>query len=173
MCNGDPISTSSSDYAPLYAIIGFTYGGSFGSGVFNLPDLRGRFPLGFLDGEPRTSATDEDRVYDDGAADILGSDGGAQRRYITEDQLPQHQHSLQGDNGTQYFATTNVAGTDTGSSSISTLGSDPGTGITITGDVDGLVTSVVTIEGSPEEVGNKITTVPPFLTVNYIIYTGV
>lgn len=173
MCNGDPISVSSSDYAPLYAIIGFTYGGSLGSGVFNLPDLRGRFPLGFLDGEPRTSATDEDRVYDDGAADILGSDGGAQRRYITEDQLPQHQHSLQGDNGTQYFATTNVAGTDTGSSSISTLGSDPGTGIAITGDVDGLVTSTVTIEGSPEEVGNKITTVPPFLTVNYIIYTGV
>ncbi len=173
LCNGDAISVTSTSYAALYAVIGFTYGGSLGSGVFLLPDLRGRFPLGYLAGETRTLATDEDRVYDDGAADILGSDGGAQRRYITKDQLPQHQHSLQGDAGTQYFATTNVSGTDSNSSSISTLGGDPGTGITVTGDVNGLVTSTVSIDGFPEEVGEKITTVPPFLTINYIIYTGV
>lgn len=173
LCNGAAISITSADYADLYAVLGFRYGGSFASGVFRLPDLRGRFPLGYLDGETRTLATDEDRVYDDGAADILGADGGAQRRYITQDQLPQHQHSLQGDAGTQYFATTNVTGSDSGATNITTLGGDPGRGITVTGDVDGLVTSTVTIDGFPEEVGEKITTVPPFLTINYIIYTGV
>lgn len=173
ICDGSAISITSSDYASLYAVIGFTYGGSLGSGVFRIPDLRGRFPLGYLASEPRVLSTDEDRVFDDGAANILGADGGAQRRYITQDQLPQHQHSLQGDAGTQYFASTNVSGSDTGSTSISTLGGDPGTGIAKTGDVDGLVTSTVTIDGSPEEVGEKITTVPPFLTINYIIYTGV
>lgn len=173
LCNGDPIATGSSEYAELYAAIGFTFGGSLGSGVFNLPDLRGRFPLGFLDGEGRVSATDEDRVFDDGAADILGADGGAQRRYITKDQLPQHQHSLRGDAGTQYYATTIVGGSDTGSTPLNDIGTDLGTGATITGDVEGLTTSTVTIDGFPEEVGEKIITVPPFLAVNFIIYTGV
>lgn len=174
MCNGDAIATSSSDYAPLFAVIGFTYGGSIGSGVFNLPDLRGRLPLGYMAGVSRVAASDEDRVYDDGAANILGADGGAQRRWITKDNLPEHEHSLMGDAGTQFYATTGVTGvTDSNTTGIATLGGNSGTGLEITSGVDGLVTTTQTIDGTPEVVGEKITTVPPYLTVNYIIYTGV
>jgi microcystin-dependent protein len=174
LCNGDAISVASADFAPLYAVIGFTYGGSLGSGVFNLPDLRGRFPVGYMAGVSRTLATDEDRLYDDGAANILGADGGAQRRWITKDNLPEHQHSLMGDAGTQFYATTGVTGvSDSNTAGINITGGNPGTGLEITEGVDGLVTSTQTIDGVPEVVGEKFTTVPPFLALNFIIYTGV
>jgi microcystin-dependent protein len=39
LCDGAPLSTTT--YASLFAIIGYTFGGS--GGTFNLPDLRGRF----------------------------------------------------------------------------------------------------------------------------------
>lgn len=174
ICDGSSISISDSDYEPLYLLIGFTYGGSLGSGLFNLPDLRGRFPLGFLDTTPRSLPSDEDRVYDDGASDFLGGIGGSQRRYIRDQELPEHVHDLLGDQGTQFYATTNVTGgTDTNSVGINTVGNLPGTGLTKTEGVDGLVTTTETIDGVPEEVGEKFTTVSPFLTVNFIIYTGV
>lgn len=174
LCNGDAISISSSDYAPLYTVIGFTYGGSIGSGVFNLPDMRGRFPLGYMAGATRTLASDEDRIYDDGAANILGADGGAQRSWIVKENLPEHQHSLMGDAGTQFYATTGVTGVaDSNTTGISITGGNAGTGLEITEGVDGLVTTTETIDGVPQVVGEKFTTVPPFLAINYIIYTGV
>ena len=43
--NGASISTST--YADLFAVIGYTYGGSGGS--FNVPDLRGEFVRGWDD----------------------------------------------------------------------------------------------------------------------------
>jgi microcystin-dependent protein len=42
LCNGASVSTTT--YASLHAIIGYTYGGSGAS--FNLPDLQQKFPLG-------------------------------------------------------------------------------------------------------------------------------
>lgn len=174
MCNGDAISVADTNYEPLYLVIGFTYGGSLGSGYFYLPDLRGRFPLGYLDGETRTLATDEDRVYDDGAADILGGSGGTNRKWIKDDNLPEHTHDLMGDAGTQFYAVTNVTGgTDSNSVGISITGGVPGTGLTETEGVVGLTTTTETIDGVPEQVGEKFETVPPFLALNYIIYTGV
>ena len=45
-CNGASLSTST--YSSLFAVIGYTYGGSGGS--FRLPDLRGEFIRGFDNG---------------------------------------------------------------------------------------------------------------------------
>ena len=118
--------------------------------------------MGSLAGATRVSSTDEDRVYNDGAASILGAVGGAQRREITIANLPDHTHTLMGDAGTQFYATTGVTGvSDTNSTSISITGGNPGTGLPVTGGVDGYATQ------------EDFTTVPPFLTINYIIYTGV
>ena len=43
LCDGSLVSTAT--YANLFAIIGYSYGGS--GGTFKLPDLRGRTPFGF------------------------------------------------------------------------------------------------------------------------------
>ena len=44
MCDGSAVSRT--DYAGLYSVIGDTYGAGNGSTTFNLPDLRNRFPVG-------------------------------------------------------------------------------------------------------------------------------
>lgn len=44
LCDGSAISRTT--YAPLFSIVGTTYGMGDGSTTFNLPDMRQRFPLG-------------------------------------------------------------------------------------------------------------------------------
>lgn len=44
LCQGQPLSRV--DYAALFNVIGTTYGNGDGATTFNVPDLRGRFPLG-------------------------------------------------------------------------------------------------------------------------------
>lgn len=44
LCDGTAVSRTT--YADLFALIGTTYGTGNGSTTFNLPDLRGRVPLG-------------------------------------------------------------------------------------------------------------------------------
>jgi microcystin-dependent protein len=46
-CNGAAISRAA--YAPLFALIGTTFGIGDGATTFNLPDMRGRFPRGWND----------------------------------------------------------------------------------------------------------------------------
>ena len=44
VCDGSALSRGT--YAALFAVIGTTFGAGDGTTTFNLPDLRGRFPLG-------------------------------------------------------------------------------------------------------------------------------
>ena len=74
MCNGDAISRTT--YSALFDVIGTTYGNGNGSTTFNLPDLRGRAPIGFGLGTA-THATGH----------ALGSKGGDEDAII-----PYHNH---------------------------------------------------------------------------------
>src|SRR5580700_9369854 len=71
-CDGSLLSVST--YAPLYAVIGTTYGGN-GTTTFALPDLRGRVPLQTSGNFP------------------LGSNGGAETVTLTTAQIPSHTHT--------------------------------------------------------------------------------
>lgn len=62
-------AVSRTTYAAMFANIGTTYGAGDGSTTFNLPDLRGRFPMGV------------------GGAHALGATGGAEAANL------QHQHT--------------------------------------------------------------------------------
>lgn len=75
LCNGSSVSTSGT-YAGLFAVIGYTYGGSGAS--FNLPDLRTRVPVG----------------KDSGTFATLGGTGGAETHTLTIAQMPSHAHTL-------------------------------------------------------------------------------
>jgi hypothetical protein len=68
---------------------------------------------------------------------------------------------LQSDAGTQFYATTNSTVTEPGTASISIVGGDPGTGFTRTAGITDYSTQ------------DEFSTVPPFSTVNFIIYHGV
>lgn len=77
-CDGQPIYISQNH--GLYALIGTRFGGD-GRVVFNLPDLRGRIPLGM----GRGSGLDERP---------LGQMGGKNSVALTPQSIPAHSHSL-------------------------------------------------------------------------------
>lgn len=91
MCDGQSYSIST--YRDLYNAIGTTYGG-YGQS-FQVPDLRGRFPVG----------------KDTGTFATLGGKGGEEKHTLTVAEMPAHQHSgndrawhdKQKRNGQQWF----------------------------------------------------------------------
>lgn len=78
MCNGQPLSISQNE--ALYSLIGTTYGGD-GRSVFQLPDMRGRIPVGT--GTAKT-----------GTAYPMGQIGGLEQVTLVESNLPAHTHPV-------------------------------------------------------------------------------
>ena len=72
----DGSAVSRSTYSSLFAVIGIQYGAGDGTTTFNLPDLRGRVPVG----------------KNTGTFSTLGWVGGAETHTLTTAQMPSHTH---------------------------------------------------------------------------------
>lgn len=112
-CNGQAVSRST--YSNLYSSIGTVYGTGDGSTTFNLPDLKGRIPVG-LDGTIASFNT-------------MGKTGGEAAHTLTIDEMPAHTHQLYGDNdsgpdGGDTIATDDVPDTSLESGSCGSTGGD-------------------------------------------------
>jgi microcystin-dependent protein len=83
LCDGSPASRTT--YKSLFDVIGTAYGAGDGSTTFNLPDMRGRFPLGKATG---------------GTGNTLGATGGAIDHTHTggahTHSTPAHSHAVTG-----------------------------------------------------------------------------
>ena len=77
LCQGQAVSRST--YAALFNICGTAYGAGDGSTTFNIPDLRGRVPVGFLTADPNFG--------------VVGGVGGQETIDL------QHNHVMQADGG--------------------------------------------------------------------------
>ena len=84
VCNGGSLSTTT--YASLFTVLGYTYGGSGGS--FNLPNLTNRFIVG------------------SGTEYSVGNTGGLKEVTLSTAQLPKHSHIIT-DNGHDHTITDN------------------------------------------------------------------
>jgi microcystin-dependent protein len=89
LCDGSAVSRQT--YAGLFAVLGTTWGAGDGSTTFNLPDIRGRAPIGAGQGSGLTNRA-------------LGQTGGTETHALTIAELPAHTHeffSSWGDTGYQ------------------------------------------------------------------------
>jgi len=86
----DGSAVSRTTYASLWEVCGTTYGSGDGSTTFNLPDLRGRVPVGIDD----MGNGDAGRLT---IGQTLGSGGGQEEVALTVVEMPAHDHS--GDTG--------------------------------------------------------------------------
>ena len=80
-CDGSAVSRTT--YARLFAAVGTTWGPGNGSTTFNVPDLRGRAPIGAGTGTGLT-------------ARALAGSGGAETVQLTSATMPAHTHTLSG-----------------------------------------------------------------------------
>ncbi len=87
LCAGQAVSRTT--YEHLFAAIGTTYGAGDGSTTFNLPDLRGRVPMGLdnMDGNSANRVTAAE-------ADTPGGTAGAENHTLTTAQMPSHNHGV-------------------------------------------------------------------------------
>ena len=77
LCDGSAVSRTT--YANLFATIGINFGGGDGINTFNLPDSRGRSPVGAGRGTALTNR-------------ILGQAFGEENHTLTIAEMPSHQH---------------------------------------------------------------------------------
>lgn len=80
LCDGAAISRTT--FADLFTVLGTTYGAGDASTTFNLPNLKGKMPVG-LD----STQTE---------FDALAETGGAKTHTLTEAEIPSHAHTLKG-----------------------------------------------------------------------------
>jgi len=176
LCDGSEIEKAK--FGDLFDIVGTRFNGSTplnGVNTFRLPDLRGRFPLGkdnmdnggtvpnntggFID----AGGGNADRVSGT-APDNLGDGGGQSANTLTTSNLPDHEHTMRGSTGQQYYATRIDTAIPTDVTSFSDRGP------TTVGQSQYLASSgFVKTTGS---LGQPFSVMNPFLTLNYIIHSG-
>lgn len=165
LCDGSAVSRTT--YSALFAIVSTAYGAGNGTTTFNLPDFRGRFPLG---------------VAAAGTGSTLGATGGAIDHTHTG---PSHTHTVA--SHTHTIAHTHTV-SRTGWGGLQTVGPEAAGRLQTT---DGALTNLSTAQNDLAATGassaansggtalttdaggtgNTGTANPPFLTCYYIIKT--
>jgi microcystin-dependent protein len=114
LCFGQAVSRST--YRRLFGAVGTAFGSGDGSTTFNLPDLRGRVPLG----KDNLGGTSANRVTDS-QADNVGQGSGAEAVTLATSQLPAHTHNL-GNASQSQQAGSGLRTTDTTTTATSSTG---------------------------------------------------
>ena len=160
LCYGQEILQA--DYPELFNVIGFTYKqqgllSDAGVAKFALPDMRGRTVMGLDD----MGGTGAGRISGLQGSE-LGNSGGQETVTIQNVNLPDHEHDLVVE-GTQFYAILDAQkGVNSPTSSIifdAPTGQNAGQAVTTSGGVSGTT-------------GQAMETLSPFMSLNYIIYTG-
>lgn len=185
LCDGSAISRT--DFAALFGVLSTTYGAGNGTSTFNLPDLRGRVPVGVDGAAGRLNAALH--------PDLLGQSGGVETIALSADEsgmnghvhsgnIPSHTHSGNAPSHTHAFSG------QTGSPLEGTIGRQTGTGTVsppshthaYSGSTGGPSATAFTT-GGPSATGfttggptgaaaaSAHKNVPPYQVVNFIIKT--
>ena len=164
LCDGAAISRTT--YADLFAVVSTTYGVGDGTTTFNLPDLRGRAPIGAGQGDGLSTRA-------------LGEVVGEEAHIITTGELTPHthtgpSHTHTGPNHTHATTCSAWSGLGGGTTTrivanVSTTTATVNTGSGGTGNTGSGGTGNTGSSGSGEAHNN----IQPSLVVNFILYSGV
>lgn len=182
LCDGSAVSRDT--YATLFDVIGTTYGVGDGSTTFNVPDLSGRVVIG-------VSGTH-----------AIASIGGEESHAITSDEMPSHTHTIPSHGHANSITATTpkfshsitqpefkynkpntkntradytnacYSSTNTQSVGLSTnvaVSAHAAASCTLSGGASASTAANMTSKGS----GTKHNNMQPYLSINYIIKTGV
>jgi microcystin-dependent protein len=165
ICDGTAISRTT--YAALFAAIGTTWGGGDNINTFNLPDLRGRAPIGYVDA-----------AVGGITARALGALGGEETHTLAVSEMPNHGHTVNDsmhshgvNDGGHYHSYVNPIG-NVGAAAGSVQYSGSGTANT------GTSTANITIQASRANIslqntggGAAANVMQPFAVIHFIIKT--
>jgi microcystin-dependent protein len=171
MCQGQTLAIQ--PYQALFALIGTTYGGN-GTSNFQLPDLRGRAPIGFGQGTGLSNH----------ALGLAGV-GGAENVTLAITQMPIHNHTFTSTGASATVAASANPGTSgtpggnylanaTDSQSGASLNFIQPSGAGTTGNIAGVTVNIPSGAIAVSGGGQPHSVMQPYLPVNYIIaYNGI
>ncbi len=149
VCNGAAISRET--YADLFAVIGTSFGDGDGSTTFELPNLKGKVPVGL-------NSSDAD-------IDTIGKTGGEKTHTMLDTELAPHRHNYGGDD---------AIGIEFGYAKRSNVPYDAQSGIFADGNGGNFWTAGTYREASPYPLiaaAEPANNMQPFVTTHYIIKT--
>jgi len=149
LCDGSAVSRTT--YADLFTAIGTTYGTGDGSTTFNVPNVKGKVPVG--------------RDGADTSFDALGETGGEKTHTLTSGEMPEHTHTQDA-----HYHRIEVGGASGGTSRYKHTTSN---GVTNDEDSGGhsVGTQYVTATNQNTGGGEAHNNLQPYIVFNYIIKT--
>jgi microcystin-dependent protein len=149
VCDGSAVSRTT--YAALFDVIGTSYGAGDGSTTFNLPDFSGRMPLGGVSG--------------------IGETGGEETVALTTNQMPIHSHGgTLGEDGEHTHTYTSAVDSALHGNTGDMWPYSSVAQSRVTNSA-GAHTHDLTINNAGG--GQAHNNMPPYLGINFLIYTGV
>jgi len=153
LCDGTAYSRTT--YAGLYGVIGDTFGAGDGSTTFNVPDLKGRSPIGVDVTGSRVSE-----------ALALGATGGSSTHTLQTSEMPAHSHTITDPghvhfpvSGSNFYHTGIARALAAGATGAFDFGvAQANTGSNVTG---------ITIDNAGG--GDQHNNMPPFMAIHYFI----
>jgi len=173
LCDGS--SVSSSTYLALHAVLSNTYGGSAYTGAgalsFNLPDLRGRLPMGAGTGSGQNASGTGAPSGTAQTARTRGQWGGEETNLLSTTEMPSHNHggATQGGGSHSHTPAGSIGNVGLGTNNLAVSGGSQwgfSSTATITNTVANHTHTIDALGG-----GGRHNNVPPFVVLNYIIKT--
>jgi microcystin-dependent protein len=154
----DGSAISRSTYSALFGVLSTTYGVGDGSTTFNLPNLKGRFPIG--------------KDSSDIAFDAIGETGGSKVANLAAGNLPAHTHTVDSNTldmlyNAGGYTTGYITGRDADNNGVID-GTTNTFGIAV-GSVTDHTHTISSSGGNGTTLGNAFNIIPPYITLNFII----